>query len=61
MVACPKAVDRSDTRNNKTASFEKKIGSINIEFTSDELREIDDASSEIKVQGKDILNICKSW
>jgi aryl-alcohol dehydrogenase-like predicted oxidoreductase len=32
--------------------LEENIGAINIEFTADELREIEDASSEIKVQGE---------
>ena len=36
----------------KLHRLEENIGSVNIEFTSDELREIDDASSEIKVQGE---------
>ena len=36
----------------KLHRLEENIGSINIEFTSDELREIDDASSEIKVEGE---------
>ena len=36
----------------KLHRLEENTGSINIEFTADELREIDDASSEIKVQGE---------
>ena len=36
----------------KLHRLEENIGSLNIEFTSDELREIDNASSEIKVQGE---------
>ena len=36
----------------KLHRLEENIGSTNIEFTADELREIDDASSEIKVQGE---------
>jgi len=32
--------------------LEENIGSVSIEFTADELREIDNASSEIKVQGE---------
>jgi len=36
----------------KLHRLEENIGSVNIEFTSDELREIDNASSEIKVQGE---------
>jgi aryl-alcohol dehydrogenase-like predicted oxidoreductase len=35
----------------KLHRLEENIGSINIEFTADELREIDNASSEIKVEG----------
>ena len=35
----------------KLHRLEENIGSINIEFTAGELREIDDASSEIKVAG----------
>src|SRR6187431_2377456 len=36
----------------KLHRLEENIGSVNIEFTSDELREIDNASSDIKVQGE---------
>jgi aryl-alcohol dehydrogenase-like predicted oxidoreductase len=36
----------------KLHRLEENIGSTNIEFTADELREIDNASSEIKVQGE---------
>lgn len=36
----------------KLHRLEENIGSLNIEFTGDELREIDDASSAIKVQGE---------
>ncbi|HEX7906401.1 MAG TPA: aldo/keto reductase [Chitinophagaceae bacterium] len=36
----------------KLHRLEENIGSINIEFTADELREIEDASSKIKVQGE---------
>jgi len=36
----------------KLHRLEENIGSVNIGFTSDELREIDNASSEIKVQGE---------
>jgi len=36
----------------KLHRLEENIGSVNIEFTVDELREIDNASSEIKVQGE---------
>jgi aryl-alcohol dehydrogenase-like predicted oxidoreductase len=36
----------------KLHRLEENIGSVNIEFTADELREIDNASSEIKVQGE---------
>jgi aryl-alcohol dehydrogenase-like predicted oxidoreductase len=36
----------------KLHRLEENIGSTNIEFTDDELREIDNASSEIKVQGE---------
>jgi aryl-alcohol dehydrogenase-like predicted oxidoreductase len=36
----------------KLHRLEENIGSVNIEFTSDELREIDNASSGIKVQGE---------
>lgn len=36
----------------KLHRLEENIGSINIEFTADELHEIDDASSEIKVEGE---------
>jgi len=36
----------------KLHRLEENIGSVNIEFTSDELREINNASSEIKVQGE---------
>jgi len=36
----------------KLHRLEENLGSVNIEFTADELREIDDASSEIKVQGE---------
>src|SRR6187397_1779618 len=36
----------------KLHRLEENIGSVNIEFTSDELHEIDNASSEIKVQGE---------
>jgi len=36
----------------KLHRLEENIGSVNIEFTSDELLEIDNASSEIKVQGE---------
>jgi len=36
----------------KLHRLEENIGSINIEFTADELREIDNASSEIKVEGE---------
>ena len=36
----------------KLHRLEENIGSIDIEFTSDELGEIDNASSEIKVQGE---------
>jgi len=35
----------------KLHRLEENLGSINIEFTDDELREIDNASSEIKVEG----------
>jgi len=35
----------------KLHRLEENIGSINIEFTADELREINNASSEIKVEG----------
>jgi len=35
----------------KLHRLEENLGSINIEFTADELREIDNASSQIKVQG----------
>ncbi|HEV8272176.1 MAG TPA: aldo/keto reductase [Chitinophagaceae bacterium] len=35
----------------KLHRLEENLGSINIEFTADELREIDNASSEIKVEG----------
>ena len=41
-------MDRSNSRNNK----EENIDSLSIEFTADELREIDNASSAIKVQGE---------
>ena len=36
----------------KLHRLEENIGSVDIDFTSDELREIDNASSEIKVQGE---------
>ena len=36
----------------KLHRLEENLGSVNIEFTADELREIDNASSEIKVQGE---------
>ena len=36
----------------KLHRLEENIGSINVEFTDDELQEIDNASSEIKVQGE---------
>ena len=36
----------------KLHRLEENIGSLGIEFTADELREIDDASSEIKVEGE---------
>jgi len=36
----------------KLHRLEENIGSINIEFTANELREIDNASSEIKVEGE---------
>ena len=36
----------------KMHRLEENIGSVNIEFTADELREIDNASSQIKVQGE---------
>ena len=36
----------------KLHRLEENIGSVNIEFTGDELREIEDASSKIKVQGE---------
>ena len=36
----------------KLHRLEENIGSVDIEFTADELREIDNASSEIKVQGE---------
>jgi aryl-alcohol dehydrogenase-like predicted oxidoreductase len=36
----------------KLHRLEENIGAINIEFTADELTEIEDASSEIKVQGE---------
>ncbi|TMI94968.1 MAG: aldo/keto reductase [Bacteroidetes bacterium] len=36
----------------KLHRLEENIGSVNIEFTGDELREIDNASAEIKVQGE---------
>jgi len=36
----------------KLHRLEENIGSINIEFTADELREIDNASSEIEVEGE---------
>ena len=35
----------------KLHRLEENIGSVNIEFTADELQEIDNASSEIKVEG----------
>jgi aryl-alcohol dehydrogenase-like predicted oxidoreductase len=35
----------------KLHRLEENLGSVNIEFTADELREIDSASSEIKVEG----------
>ncbi len=36
----------------KLHRLEENIGSLNIEFTADELREIDEASSRIKIQGE---------
>jgi len=36
----------------KLHRLEENIGSVNIEFTADELREIDNASSQIKVEGE---------
>ena len=36
----------------KLHRLEENIGSVNIEFTADELREINNASSEIKVEGE---------
>lgn len=36
----------------KLHRLEENIGSVNIEFTADELREIDNASAEIKVHGE---------
>jgi len=36
----------------KLHRLEENIGAVNIEFTADELKEIEDASSEIKVQGE---------
>jgi aryl-alcohol dehydrogenase-like predicted oxidoreductase len=36
----------------KLHRLEENTGSVNIEFTADELREIDNASSEIKVEGE---------
>lgn len=36
----------------KLHRLEENLGSVNIEFTADELREIDNASSQIKVQGE---------
>jgi aryl-alcohol dehydrogenase-like predicted oxidoreductase len=36
----------------KLHRLEENIGSVNIEFTADELREIDNASSEIKIEGE---------
>ena len=36
----------------KLHRLEENMGSLNIEFTDDELREIDDASSNIKVEGE---------
>ena len=35
----------------KLHRLEENIGSVNVEFTSDELREIESASSQIKIQG----------
>ncbi|HEV8271003.1 MAG TPA: aldo/keto reductase, partial [Chitinophagaceae bacterium] len=35
----------------KLHRLEENLGSINIEFTPDEIREIDNTSSEIKVEG----------
>jgi len=44
-------VDRTDTRTTKLNRFEENIGSALIELTEDDLREIEDIASKIKIEG----------
>jgi diketogulonate reductase-like aldo/keto reductase len=51
MAARPETLDRSNPRHHKRQRVEENIGAAAIELTSDDLREIDSATSMITVQG----------
>ena len=46
------AVDRADPGHDEAAHrLEENLGAVNVEFTPEDLREIEEAASEIDVQG----------
>ena len=51
LAAGTEAVDRSNPGTTKLHRLEENIGAVAVELTSDDLREIDNAASKIKVQG----------
>ncbi len=45
------AMDRADPGHDEAATTEENLGAVNVELTPEDLREIDQAASEIDVQG----------
>jgi aryl-alcohol dehydrogenase-like predicted oxidoreductase len=45
-------MDRSDPGTTRLHRLEENIGAIELELTSQDLREIDSAASQIKVEGE---------
>jgi hypothetical protein len=51
VAAPPGAVDRADPRHHQAAPPRREPGAVNVAFTRDDLRAIDEATAKITVQG----------
>ena len=51
LAICTKALDFAHTWNNKVASFGRELGSVNVELTTEDLQQIEEASSQIQIEG----------
>ena len=51
LAACAEAVDRADPGTTKLQRLEENIGALSVELTPGDLREIENAASNITVQG----------